>query len=416
MSTTDYLSSISFGTATGGAAGAAETTTTLGTARLDRQVPPSQYQVSGLQISRLVELAIAMSAHSKGGTRLKVIKQTSNPFSAAESGFYISAAGSAFTVVDGVATAIGGGGGGTTQTIDVINATAATGKSITSAVANAGTNVGLIFNNSTTLSGTTLLASFRNNGTEKLAVDNGGALVTPGTMTLSAGAGSVYALSGSADGPSAVGLSITSVATWANTSAKLLDVQNGFASVFYVAANGQIVTTLNTSAIAVGGLTEGFGYFSGAMYFYAGGSAVVNLGSAALAPQVDLGLTSGASGKRWSETWSRRYAGVEQTVAAAATISLDPALGETIRITLGATGITTINGAAGYPGEVIRVEVIQDGSGGRTISGWSTGANGFQFSSTAYTVTATASKRDLITFAWDSVAAKWIEQSRSMGM
>ena len=69
--------------------------------------------------------------------------------------------------------------------------------------------------------------------------------------------------------------------------------------------------------------------------------------------------------------------GVEQTVAAAATITLDPSNGETIRVTLSATAITTVNGVAGYPGEVLRVEIIQDATGGRSISGWASGTNGF---------------------------------------
>lgn len=180
MSTTDYLSALNYGTSTGGAAGSAESASTLGAARLDRQVPPSQYQVSGLQITRLVEFALAVSSDLKGGTRVRVRKQSSNPFGASESGFYISQAGTGYVVVDGVATAIGGGGGGTTQTIDVINATAATGKTITSAVADSGTNVGIIFNNSTALTGTTKLASFKNNSTEKFYVANNGDLYMNG--------------------------------------------------------------------------------------------------------------------------------------------------------------------------------------------------------------------------------------------
>ncbi len=46
----------------------------------------------------------------------------------------------------------------------------------TSGVANSGTNVAHIFNSSNTLSGTTRLASFRNNGSEKLAIEDDGAL------------------------------------------------------------------------------------------------------------------------------------------------------------------------------------------------------------------------------------------------
>ncbi len=133
-------------------------------------------------------------------------------------------------------------------------------------------------------------------------------------------------------------------------------------------------------------------------------------------PISDVVMQNGQSGRRWSETWCRRYAGVEQTVAAAATITLDPASGETIRVTLGATGITTVNGAAGYPGEVIRVEIIQDGTGGRTLTGWSSGTNGFLLAGGAYTPTSTANKRDVLTFAWDTVASKWVETARSMNL
>jgi hypothetical protein len=44
----------------------------------------------------------------------------------------------------------------------------------TAAVANSGTNVAHIFDNSVTLSGTTKLASFRNNGTERVSIDDDG--------------------------------------------------------------------------------------------------------------------------------------------------------------------------------------------------------------------------------------------------
>lgn len=217
MSTTDYLDALNYGTSTGGSAGSAETASTLGTARLDRQVPPSQYQISGLQISRLVEFAIAVSSDLKGGTRLRVRKQSSNPFGATESGFYISQAGTPYYVVDGTATALTGGGGGTTQTIDVINATALTGKQLTAAVADSGTNVAFIFNNSTTLSGTTLLASFRNNGTEKLGIEDDGRLTSSVSVTMRSTA---------ADGASAVGASVDTSTAWSNGGARLLDVMN----------------------------------------------------------------------------------------------------------------------------------------------------------------------------------------------
>lgn len=95
------------------------------------------------------------------------------------------------------AKASGAGGGGTTQTIDVINATAATGKTITSAVANSGTNTGVIFNNSTALAGTTKLASFQNNSVEKsYLLNDGGWRYSADSRFLNAGEG-VYAAGGS---------------------------------------------------------------------------------------------------------------------------------------------------------------------------------------------------------------------------
>lgn len=81
-----------------------------------------------------------------------------------------------------------GSGGGTTQTIDVINATAATGKQYTAAVANSGSNVAHIFNNSSALAGSTLLMSVRNNGSEKFSIEDDGSVVAIGNVN----AGSLY--------------------------------------------------------------------------------------------------------------------------------------------------------------------------------------------------------------------------------
>ena len=106
----------------------------------------------------------------------------------------------------------------------------------------------------------------------------------------------------------------------------------------------------------------------------------------------------------------------EQTVTAAATITLTASSGETIRIPLSATAITTINGAAGATGQTMRVEMIQDGTGNRAISGWSSGTNGFLLANNSFSVTTNANKRDVLTFMWDSVAAKWVECGRTQSM
>lgn len=84
MSTTDYLSALNYGTS-------AETNSTLGTDRLDYVVPADQYHASGLQISRMKNLLIAITEDSAGGTRLKLPTGTSNRFSVGEYGLQMHA-------------------------------------------------------------------------------------------------------------------------------------------------------------------------------------------------------------------------------------------------------------------------------------------------------------------------------------
>jgi hypothetical protein len=93
MGANDWLSALNFGASAGGAAGSAETTSTLGTDRLDLKEPSDQYHIGGLQITRMKNLLINMTEFSKGGTRVKVLRQTSNPFSAGEVGFYVDNSG-----------------------------------------------------------------------------------------------------------------------------------------------------------------------------------------------------------------------------------------------------------------------------------------------------------------------------------
>lgn len=107
-----YLDPLNWGTSTGGAAGAAETDATLGIDRKDIAVPRDVYRLSNLSITRMKNLVKAMSEFAKGGTRLKVLKQSANPFGAGESGFYIAQDGTLYAVVDGTPLEIGGGGGG----------------------------------------------------------------------------------------------------------------------------------------------------------------------------------------------------------------------------------------------------------------------------------------------------------------
>jgi len=134
MGATDWLATLNFGLSTGGAPGFAETTLTLGTPRLDRREPPSQYYFGGLQVTRMSELLMLMSGDLKGGTRLRVRTQTTSPFGAQESGFWIDSAGnpkytyngSNYTLAGGSANTLSGAynaGGGPSDSIITLNAT-----------------------------------------------------------------------------------------------------------------------------------------------------------------------------------------------------------------------------------------------------------------------------------------------------
>jgi hypothetical protein len=96
----------------------------------------------------------------------------------------------------------------------------------------------------------------------------------------------------------------------------------------------------------------------------------------------------------------------QQTLAFNASLTPDPRLGEVIEVTL--TGnVTTVNeppALARYPGIRFTLVFIQDGTGGRTVGGWS--ANYKQaWSDTGNTL----SKRSSITFERDRANAAWTQ-------
>jgi hypothetical protein len=68
----------------------AETTSTLGLDRLDYRTPPTQYHVSGDQISQMKNLLIYMSQYMGGGNRLRILPTASNQFAVTESGLQIT--------------------------------------------------------------------------------------------------------------------------------------------------------------------------------------------------------------------------------------------------------------------------------------------------------------------------------------
>ena len=91
------------------------------------------------------------------------------------------------------------------------------------------------------------------------------------------------------------------------------------------------------------------------------------------------------------------------TLTDAATITLNAALGNLFRVTLGGNR-TLASPTGGTDGQLIRVEVTQDGTGGRTLAygaAYDLGAAGAPVLSTA------GGARDTLGFAYDATAAKW---------
>lgn len=208
---------------------------------------------------------------------------------------------------------------------------------------------------------------------------------------------------------------VASNATTAMIFDTSVDYKNGTGYAFQINNNGSPMIQFETSGF-LGGETSQQIYYMGTSI---GGWTFFNNGSIApllnvdLRPHGDALSNLGTSAYRWQTVQSMQFIGAVQTVAAATSITINPALGETVRVTLSATAITGVTISAGSPGEMLTVEVIQDVGGPRTCP---TTWTNVKFAGSAYTVTAAASKRDSITFRYDSVDSLWIETSRAMNM
>jgi hypothetical protein len=312
MSATDYLSAIRWGASTGGSAGTAESEATLGTARIDTREPPDQYHVSGLQISRLVELATGMSQFFKSGTRLRVLKQTANPFGVTESGFYISNAGTAYSVVDGVATAMGAGGAGDMVLASIQTNTGAKTFNSATLLATAPVFTGSI-TGTYSLAGTPTLAS--NLAAKANLVVTGAASATNTTaMTL---------ISNAADGASSVGFLIE--ATTAIPAGKVLQVNNGTgAGVFHVLSDfGSTVHAIkgnNNIMQFINSAGAGTSAQANDLYLKtAAGAAVELINASHMGSYTDGAISAGADGKRFSALYLTSFevvAGIPKWVLA----------------------------------------------------------------------------------------------------
>lgn len=104
---------------------------------------------------------------------------------------------------------------------------------------------------------------------------------------------------------------------------------------------------------------------------------------------------------------SRLGRGGRATLTDASTIALDASTGSSFIVTLGATGRTlTISNAS--PGQVIDVQVVQDGTGSRTIT---TYTNVLWAGGTLPTLTTTAAAIDVLRFTYDATRAKFFAET-----
>lgn len=129
------------------------------------------------------------------------------------------------------------------------------------------------------------------------------------------------------------------------------------------------------------------------------------LAKATLTAGANIVVTNGAGSITLAV--KNNIASAPQTLTDAATIATDASLGNRFRVTLG--GNRTL-GAPTNPtdGQQVVWEIIQDGTGSRTLS-LDTGTGGFVFGTdiASITLTTTASKRDFLTAIYNSTANKW---------
>lgn len=89
MGALDWLTSPFFGVqASPGAATSAETTSTLGTDRIDTREPPDQTRIGGLQITHIKRVLQTITEFLKGGSRLRFLPVSASPFGASETGIW----------------------------------------------------------------------------------------------------------------------------------------------------------------------------------------------------------------------------------------------------------------------------------------------------------------------------------------
>lgn len=250
-------------------------------------------------------------------------------------------------------------------------------------------------------------------------------ITSAAALTLTAAAASTWSTSaGALTITSAAALTLTGAAasTW-STSAGALTITSAAAATWSTSAGaltlqGAAGAIIGDAVASVKSAANGFSDPSLASTatptsrISFGTNVYVNAGGGSFNPETDLVTTNGASTRRWTETWSRRYATVEKVVTFSATPAFTPADGDYQQITLTAN-ITSWTIGAGLAGEIITLEFIQDATGNRTLSG--TPGN-VLLAGGAFVLTVTANKRDTLTLRYNTTAAAWVEISRAQNL
>lgn len=211
-----------------------------------------------------------------------------------------------------------------------------------------------------------------------------------------------------ADGASSIALDVNCGTTLTTSGARVARFRNNGTTLWSMENTAFGYPTLMAGGATFGILTTGTSGMkaddTNGVDIFTGTVPRVNITGTGLVPSADNTYSSGSVAARWSNTFSARYTTLTQTVAAAASLTINPANGAHVRITLSATAITSLTVSAGGAGERVVVEVIQDGTGSRTIP---TTWTNVTFPGGTYTATTAANKRDKITLDYDATDSKW---------
>lgn len=197
------------------------------------------------------------------------------------------------------------------------------------------------------------------------------------------------------------------------TPAVVFDTANTFSNKVYdFRNNGSSIIDLNSTGGGTNYLEFNVGGNVGYFVWSSTGLSFFN-NTGVWSPATNNTQIWGSSSSKIKQLWGYQYCGVVQTVAVTtAALTIDPTAGETVRLTMtGSPATVAFN--AGQPGQVLRVEWIQDATGGRNLP---SSANVTGAKLTSYGLTTTANTRTIITLIWDSVDNLWYEIARVSGL